>query len=235
MKNMRKLIGIISLALIIGLSFSCTIDPADSGAESPVAGDYSFSNMTQVAWSVTAVSILPKFGKSSGAISNIRYAGSTTIPQTEGTYAVTFDVAAQGAWKAAAGLSAGNLIVKPGIETKYRGTFDYYDMSPAKIGEITVGGDFIKTDLDGVIFDFVHTVGGNPDFIADSKQSSWAYLYNNSQKIGVVFIYGTQNYVFLGKDCFEVISTARYLNDNWEQGVDVDDMSAFASYYWGCK
>jgi len=241
MKNIRKLIGIISLAVIISFSFSCTIDPADSGGvESPVAEDFSFSNMTQVAWSVTAVSITPKFGKSSGTISNIRYAGSTTIPQTEGTYAVTFDVAAEGAWKAAAGLSAGNLIVKPGIETKYRGTFTYCDFATPTaniIGEITVGGDYIRTDIDGVIFDFVRTSGGNPSFIAGSTQSSWAYLYDydNDVKIGVVFVYGSQSYVFLGKDSYENVSTFRFLNDNWSQGVDVSDMPAFLSYFWGYK
>jgi hypothetical protein len=60
---------------------------------------------------VSAVLIKANAGKTHGAISNIRYAGSATIPQTAGTYAVTFDVVAAVGWNAATGLSAGNLVV----------------------------------------------------------------------------------------------------------------------------
>ena len=59
----------------------------------PVADDYTISNLNQKAGSVTAVTIVAKSGKSPGAISNIQYNGSTTIPQTVGSYTVTFDVA----------------------------------------------------------------------------------------------------------------------------------------------
>jgi hypothetical protein len=82
-----------------------------SGGNTPTADDYTFGNLTQTAGSVTAVTITPRSGKSTGAVSNIRYAGSATIPQTAGTYAVTFDVVAVTGWNAASGLSAGNLIV----------------------------------------------------------------------------------------------------------------------------
>ncbi|MCL2442984.1 MAG: MBG domain-containing protein [Treponema sp.] len=79
--------------------------------QTPVASDYTFGNLSQTAESVIAVTIMANSGKSTGAISNIRYNSSTTIPQTSGTYAVTFDVAATTGWNSALGLSAGNLIV----------------------------------------------------------------------------------------------------------------------------
>jgi hypothetical protein len=76
----------------------------------PVAGDFDIGKLSQTAGSVTAVTITPKSGKSTGAVS-IKYAGNTAIPQTAGSYAVTFDVAAAGVWNAASGLSAGTLNV----------------------------------------------------------------------------------------------------------------------------
>ena len=53
-----------------------------------------------------------------GAVSNIRYADSVNIPQTAGTYAVTFDVAEAAGWNAASGLSAGTLTVNPIIDPR---------------------------------------------------------------------------------------------------------------------
>jgi hypothetical protein len=90
------------------LAGTLTINPNN---QTPVAADFDIGNLTQTAGSVTAVTITPKVGKSTGAISNIRYNGSTTIPQTVGTYSVTFDVVAATGWNAASGLSAGNLVV----------------------------------------------------------------------------------------------------------------------------
>jgi hypothetical protein len=80
--------------------------------QTPVASDYNFGKMSQaVLGTITAVRITPKDGKSPGTVRNIRYEGSTTVPQTAGTYAVTFDVAAAPGWNEATGLSAGNLVV----------------------------------------------------------------------------------------------------------------------------
>ena len=81
------------------------------GNQTPVASDYTFGNLNQTANSVTAVTITANSGKSPGLIINIYYNGNTGIPQTNGAYAVTFDVAASNGWNAASGLSAGNLIV----------------------------------------------------------------------------------------------------------------------------
>ena len=79
--------------------------------KTPAAGDYDISNLTQSVGSVKAVTIAAKAGKSPGAVSNIKYAGNAALPTAAGTYAVTFDVAAATGWKAAAGLSAGNLVI----------------------------------------------------------------------------------------------------------------------------
>jgi len=91
----------------------------DSATQTPTADDFTFGNLAQAAGSVTHVTVTPKPGKSGGAIT--RYyegtspvtAKSTTLPTAAGTYAVTFDVAAAGDWRAATGLSAGTLTVYP--------------------------------------------------------------------------------------------------------------------------
>jgi len=96
-------------------------DPGGNGGngatQTPTADDFTYGNLAQVVGSVSHVTVTPKPDKSGGAIT--RYyegtspvtAKSTTPPTTVGTYAVTFDVAASGTWKAAAGLSAGTLVV----------------------------------------------------------------------------------------------------------------------------
>jgi uncharacterized repeat protein (TIGR02543 family) len=93
---------------------TCTVTVVN---QTPVASDYTFGNTNQMAGSVTAVSITANSGKSPGSVGNIRYAGNTAIPQTVGTYAVTFDVAAATGWNAATNLSAGNLTVAPVLVT----------------------------------------------------------------------------------------------------------------------
>jgi len=88
------------------------------GTPTPVAGDYEVNGLAQKFGSVTAVTITPKAGKSNGArtiyyegTSGTTYTKSITLPSAKGTYAVTFDVAAASGWNAAAGLSAGNLVI----------------------------------------------------------------------------------------------------------------------------
>jgi len=90
---------------------SSTGNPIVPAGQTPLAGDYTAEYMTQTAGFITAVTITAKDGKSPGEVSNIRYAGNTAIPQTEGSYHVTFDVTAAAGWSAAAGLSAGHLVV----------------------------------------------------------------------------------------------------------------------------
>jgi len=98
--------------------------------QTPVASDYDIGNLTQTAGSVTAVTITPKSGKSNGAIT-IKYAGSATLPQTTGTYAVTFDVAAASGWNAVTGLSAGTLTVTSGGTEGTYGDFTYTETANA--------------------------------------------------------------------------------------------------------
>jgi len=75
----------------------------------PTPADYTIGNLIQVEGFVTAVTITPNAG--SGTATAIYYNGSETLPQTIGTYPVTFDVAATTGWNAANGLSAGSLEV----------------------------------------------------------------------------------------------------------------------------
>ena len=130
-KKVRGFFSVLTVFGVIFFSTSCTaplgiISGSTYSNQAPVSVDYTFGNLSQTAGNVTAVTITAKSGKSPGAISNIRYAGSTTIPQTAGTYAVTFDVAAAAGWNAATGISAGNLTVNPvGVTTQTPVAGDY--------------------------------------------------------------------------------------------------------------
>jgi hypothetical protein len=107
---MKNKLLIITLVAVIGFLMIVCDDGNKTELTNltPVADDYTFDNLYQTAGNVTAVTITPKSGKSSGTIS-IKYNGSATIPQIAGTYTVTFDVAAVTSWNAAIGLSAGTL------------------------------------------------------------------------------------------------------------------------------
>ena len=83
------------------------------------AGDFNITGLVHPAdGAPKAVSITPKPGKSTGAIT-IYYEGtggtiytkSTTAPSAAGTYAVTFDVAVASGFLAATGLNGGTLII----------------------------------------------------------------------------------------------------------------------------
>jgi len=87
-----------------------TVNPNDG--TTPTAADYVIGNLIQTAGSVTAVTITAKPGKSNGA-RTIYYDGKTAIPQTQGEYTVTFNVAPVSGWNAAIGLFAGTLTVRP--------------------------------------------------------------------------------------------------------------------------
>jgi len=95
----------------------------NNGPQTPKAADYDIGNLNQTAGNVIAVTITPKAGKSSGAVTiyyegvdETNYAKSTTLPVNAGKYAVTFDVAEADGWNAAAGLSAGLLIINAAVE-----------------------------------------------------------------------------------------------------------------------
>jgi len=133
----------------------------------PVADDYYIGNLNQSVRGVTAVTITAKSGKSPGSVTK-RYNGSTTVPQTEGTYAVTFDVAAASDWNAATGLSAGNLVVSKGTPVASDYNFGNLDqktgnviavtitpksgVSPGSVTNIRYGGNTVIPQTEGVYF-----------------------------------------------------------------------------------
>jgi len=105
--------------------------------QTPVASDYNVANLNQKGgYGIAAVTITAKSGKSPGAISNIRYAGNTAVPQTLGTYAVYFDVAAATGWNAAPDIFAGNLVIDDYIigETGRGGGIVFYDKGSVSDG-----------------------------------------------------------------------------------------------------
>lgn len=76
----------------------------------PVASDFDIGNLSQTVGNVTPVTITPQTGKSTGDIT-IYYDGLEALPETAGTYEVTFDVAAESDWNAAEGLPGGTLTI----------------------------------------------------------------------------------------------------------------------------
>jgi len=87
-----------------------TVQAIDPVNKTPVAEDYTIGNLTQTVGNITGVTIVAKTGKSPGAVT-VLYNDSTTIPQTAGSYTVTFNVAAATGWNMASGLSAGTLSI----------------------------------------------------------------------------------------------------------------------------
>jgi len=102
-------------AVIIGRLYQ-VIDPAK---QVPTADDYNIGNLDQTDDSITPVTITPKEGKSTGAVT-IYYNAATTLPTAAGTYPVTFAVeevpatGGLGGWNGMDGilrLSAGTLTI----------------------------------------------------------------------------------------------------------------------------
>jgi len=116
--------------------------------QTPLAEDFNFGNLTQTVGIVTAVNITPKDGKSTGTIT-IFYNGSITIPQSVGTYTVTFNVAASTGWNIATGLYAGLLTVNNQVHAQTPSIISQPSSSPvvfnashnlSVIANITAGG-----------------------------------------------------------------------------------------------
>jgi len=90
--------------------------------QNPATSDFNIGNLTQTTGSVTPVTITPKAGKSTGAIT-IYYNGSTTLPSAAGTYTVTFNVAESTGWNAIIGLPGGYLTI---LQPVHGSRFEYY-------------------------------------------------------------------------------------------------------------
>jgi len=119
MKTKFRICVIAFSAMTAFLMAGCSNGTTDSGMPSPgtpVAEDFNVSNLTQYANNVTAVTVTPKAGKSSGAIT-VYYDGAISLPNGVGTYIVTFNVAAVSGWNAAAGLHGGTLTIIPPGQT----------------------------------------------------------------------------------------------------------------------
>jgi hypothetical protein len=106
----------------------------------PVAADFDISGTGTFTYdgSPRAVTVTPKSGKSSGAIT-VKYNGSTTAPSAVGAYTVTFDVAAAAGFSAANGVAAGTLTINA-IQTPVAADFNIsgtgaftYDGSPRAV------------------------------------------------------------------------------------------------------
>jgi hypothetical protein len=114
MQNIKKICLVTAIfAVIMSAITGCesptnTPKQAKTVKQTPVAGDYYIGNLTQAAGNVTAVTIRPREGKSTGTVT-VYYDGSTALPRTAGTYNVTFNVAGADGWNAANGLYAGRL------------------------------------------------------------------------------------------------------------------------------
>ena len=145
MRKNAKLIGFIAILAIIGFSLiSCKDGGTDNRNapvtvfdncsdcgevihecicippvqnQSPVASDFIVGNLTQTAGNVTAVTITPQTGKSTGTIT-VFYNGSTALPTNVGTYPITFNVAATTGWNAVNGLNGGTLTINTQIHAQ---------------------------------------------------------------------------------------------------------------------
>jgi gas vesicle protein len=138
-----------------------TINTAIPGNQTPVSADYDIGNLTQTAGSVTAVTITPKSGKSAGTVTiyyegtdTTTYAKNTSVPTAAGTYAVTFNVAAANGWNAASGLSAGILTINtaiPGNQTPVSADYDIGNLNQTA-GSVTAVTTTRRTgDLAGTV------------------------------------------------------------------------------------
>jgi len=144
MKTLVKLFRIAAFVAVIVFSMSACND--GSIYQIPAASHYTFGNMTQITGNVTAVTITRNSNASPGAVSNIRYNGSITIPQTEGTYVVTFNVAAAAGWDSAT-LFSGVLVVNPAA------SMVIFSFKDDVLAGLTVGTKFVGGDAFATIFE----------------------------------------------------------------------------------
>ena len=126
MKNTIRFLGLIALVAVVGFAMTSCPGGGEKEGEGekepivvpiPVATDFIIGNLTQVEGNVTAVTISPKGGKSTGAIT-IYYDYNIMLPTAVGEYQVTFDVAAIAGWNKATGLDGGTLTINERVNAQ---------------------------------------------------------------------------------------------------------------------
>ena len=98
------------------LFFGCHLSSEEK--QTPTAADYDIGSLTRTEVSVSAVTITPKQGKSTGTVTiyyegtgDTSYSKTTDFPTTVGYYVVTFNVAAATGWNAVSNINAGTLVI----------------------------------------------------------------------------------------------------------------------------
>jgi len=116
--QIAALLLVMALATIVGACQEEELGGKAPGSQkpgnlTPIADDFTITGLSAIASGSTAhtVNITPKEGKSQGDIT-IYYDYSESAPSAIGSYEVTFDVAEADGWNAAAGLSAGTLVIE---------------------------------------------------------------------------------------------------------------------------
>jgi len=117
MNSLTKQLGLLVFIAFFAILLSTCKDQVDNSTpkQNPIASDFNIGNLNQAVDNITAVTITPKNGKSTGDIT-IFYNDSTILPTAAGIYTVTFNVASAAGWNTAKGLNAGTLtIINTGI------------------------------------------------------------------------------------------------------------------------
>jgi len=185
MKNIFKFLGAIAIVAILGIAVAgcentVNIDDDDL-IKTPVASDYNIGNLNQTTGNVTAVTVTPKPGKSPGAVTvyyegagDTTYAKSIAVPGAEGTYAVTFDVAAAEGWNAANGLIAGTLTIGDGVIPE--------NQTPVA-GDYTIGGSLTRNQGDTGAITVTPKEGKSPGAVTVYYEGTGDTVYAKSATV----------------------------------------------------
>lgn len=84
----------------------------------PTAADFTLPTLTEQSYTGSKISVdAPTTNKTGMGTVTVKYDGTEEAPTYAGTYKLTFDVAAGGNYKAATGLTVGNLVIKAADQT----------------------------------------------------------------------------------------------------------------------
>jgi len=151
MKNYISVLKSILYLLCAIITVSCTIWDVEELREksrpdkfkmpanpTPKADDFIIGNLSQIAGSITAVTITPKENKTTGSII-IFYNDDIILPENTGSYKVSFDVEKAEGWNSVKGLSAGDLVIyhAPGEFKPISAITRIYEEG-LKLGDITL-------------------------------------------------------------------------------------------------